>query len=206
MIHPDTELRHISAEVGYGVYAKTLIPAGTITYIKDSLEIIISESDYHLHNAAMRGQIDRFSYRDEKGDRIVSWDFAKYVNHSCSPNSMSTGYGFEIALRDIQPGEELTDEYGIFNLDSDMDCSCGSPHCRKVIRASDFDHYYQEWDNRIKSILPKTLEMSQALWPFLDPGTQMALEAYRLDQSNRYRSVYSLRFQHELQPSSNHRR
>ena len=32
MIHPDTELRFISPEIGFGVFATKLIPQGTITW------------------------------------------------------------------------------------------------------------------------------------------------------------------------------
>jgi len=35
MIHPDTEVRFINDEIGYGVVAKKLIPKGTITWVQD---------------------------------------------------------------------------------------------------------------------------------------------------------------------------
>lgn len=38
MIHPKTELRFISKEVGYGVFATDFIPAGTITWVLDKLD------------------------------------------------------------------------------------------------------------------------------------------------------------------------
>ena len=42
MIHPNTELRFINPVVGYGVFATDFIPEGTITYVKDSLELEVS--------------------------------------------------------------------------------------------------------------------------------------------------------------------
>src|SRR4051812_43573751 len=38
MIHPDTELRFISPEKGYGVVATKLIPKGAITWAFDALD------------------------------------------------------------------------------------------------------------------------------------------------------------------------
>ena len=38
MIHPNTELKYISSEVGYGVVATEFIPAGTVTWILDKLD------------------------------------------------------------------------------------------------------------------------------------------------------------------------
>ena len=118
MIHPNTELKLINEHIGYGVFATADIPEGTIVYVKDSLELIVSPTDYLMHSEAMKDVIEKYSYIDEKGNRIISWDFAKYVNHCCNCNTISTGYGFEMAIRDIQKGEQITDEYGIFNLDS----------------------------------------------------------------------------------------
>src|SRR5690606_207308 len=120
MLHPKTELRYISDHVGYGVLATDLIPEGSIVYVKDSLELEISPTDYLIHSEETKEVIDKYSYIDERGYRIISCDFAKYVNHCCNCNTISTGYGFEIAIRDIKPGEQITDEYGIFNLDSEM--------------------------------------------------------------------------------------
>ena len=192
MIHPDVELRYINDEIGYGIFAKKFIPEGTITYIKDSLEIEISPEAYQNHPLVMQQAIEKYSYIDERGYRIVSWDIAKYVNHCCQSNTISTGYGFEFALRDIQAGEQITDEYGIFNLQYEMSVFCGNPNCRKVVRPEDFDLYYKVWDKSILKSLPKLNQVSQPLLPMMDPGSRLELDAFFEDPSN-YKSVYSLK-------------
>ncbi|TXC75238.1 SET domain-containing protein [Luteibaculum oceani] len=192
MIHPKTKIQFISEEVGYGVFATENIPCGTIVYVKDSLELVITPTEYLLQSPDMKKMVDRYSYRDENGNRIVSWDFAKYVNHCCNCNSISTGYGFEIAIRDIEPGEQITDEYGIFNLDEEMNLSCGQDCCRKTIKPDDFDRYYKQWDQKIQLALPKLFEVDQPLMPLLDPATREELDAYFIN-SDSYKSVYALR-------------
>lgn len=200
MIHPSTELRFISKEIGYGVFATDYIPEGTIVYVKDTLEVVVTPTDYLLHPPEVQAAIDRYSYIDQYGNRIISWDFAKYVNHSCEPNTISTGYGFEIAIRDIQPGEQITDEYGIFNLDKPMACNCGSPRCRKVITPDDFDRFYEEWDQLIRPAIRKLFEVPQPLMAFIDAETRQQLdELFRTPQS--YRSVYALKFHPVPEPA-----
>ncbi|MBV6461588.1 MAG: hypothetical protein HJHJAOHD_01718 [Flavobacteriales bacterium] len=202
MIHPHTELRIISETVGYGIFANKRIPKGTITYIKDELELVFKPTDIRLKDKKYFDIIERFSYIDNKGNRILSWDLSKYVNHSCNANTMSTGYDFEIALRDIEAGEQLTDEYGIFNLITDMHCECGEPNCRKTIRKNDFDIFYKEWDTRIKQSLSFLKKVEQPLLPFMDQKTKEQLEKY-LQEGKPYKSVYNLRLKKELNGLAN---
>ena len=197
MIHPQTEIQYINDAIGYGVFAKALLPQGTIVYVKDNLEICISPEEYHNHSQPMREVIEKYSYKDENGFRIISWDFAKYVNHCCNFNTISTGYGFEVAIRDIQPGEQITDEYSLFNLDKPMVVNCGEANCRKQINPEDFDNYYPEWDKLIKSALRKFHTLEQPLADFLDKDTLKALNDFRLNE-NAYRSVYSLRLREKI--------
>lgn len=193
MIHPNTELRFISEHVGYGVFATANISEGTIVYVKDSLELNISPTDYLMHTEEMKEVIEKYSYIDENGNRIISWDFAKYVNHCCNCNSISTGYGFEIAIRDIKKGEQITDEYGIFNLERPMHLVCGGANCRKEIKPTDFEDYYQEWDLKIKKSIIKLFDVEQPLMPFLEKTTRKELDELFYDPE-KYRSVYALKF------------
>jgi uncharacterized protein len=192
MIHPKTEVRYINDTVGYGVFATDFIPEGTIVYVKDSLEIIVSPEQYLTHPEPMQEIIEKYSYKDENGNRIFSWDFAKYVNHCCNCNTMSTGYGFEIAIRDIQAGEQITDEYGIFNLGYEMPLECAQPGCRKAIKPSDFDNLYPEWDEKILKSLKKLKGLEQPLYDLIDSTCREELESF-FDESSKYKSIYSLR-------------
>ncbi len=196
MIHPHTELRHVNDNIGYGVFATQFIPEGTITYVKDSLEQVISPTDYLMHGEETKAVIDKYSYIDQQGNRIVSWDFAKYVNHCCNCNTISTGYGFEMAIRDIQKGEQITDEYGIFNLDQAMPLVCGDSSCRKSIGPSDFEQHYQKWDEKIKKSIHKLFEVEQALMPFVDSDTRQDLDAL-FQAPEKYKSVYALKYKGE---------
>lgn len=72
MIHPDTELKYVSEEKGRGIFAARAIPKGTITYVKDPLEIEIKPDDPRLKNSGIKDLIETYSYIDENGTRILS--------------------------------------------------------------------------------------------------------------------------------------
>ncbi len=192
MIHPATELRYISPSIGFGVFATAFIPQGTIVYVQDALEIVLP-ADHPLLTADIYQPIlDKYSTVEKDGSRILSWDIARYVNHSCQSNALSTGYGFEIATRDIRPGEEITDDYGLFNLPYDMPCTCGHPDCRGSVRPSDFNALVQQWDTQLNTALARLNNLEQPLWRYLDEATQTAV-TIDLATGN-FRSVQALRF------------
>lgn len=198
MIHPNTELRLVNTTVGYGVFATEFIPEGSITYIRDSLELEITPESFEQYPPLLQEKIERFSFIDQRGIRVVSWDLAKYVNHCCQCNTMSTGYGFEIALRDIYPGEQITDEYGIFNMTEKISLECDKPNCRKSVSSEDFDKYYPAWDEKIKKSLLKLKKVQQPLMPLMDEETLGLLEEF-FQNEKKYRSVYTLKFEKETE-------
>lgn len=191
MIHPNTELRFINKKKGRGVFAIRFIPKGTITYVKDDLEIEITPDDPRLADPAYKDIVETYSYTDGDGIKIISWDHAKYVNHCCQCNTMSTGYGFEIAIRDIIENEEITDEYGMFNFRESMKLNCEKSPCRKTVSGFDLSRYYKEWDEVVKDALKKFSSVEQPLADFLTEQTKSEIDIY-LNTGNEYRSVQQL--------------
>ena len=196
MIHPNTELRLIDESIGYGVFATAFIPQGTITYVKDSLELEFSPEAYRSHPPTLQTHIDKYSYIDERGYRIVSWDFAKYVNHCCHANTLSTGYGFEVAIRDIQPGEQITDEYAMFNLTEPMPVNCGGTGCRGCVQPEDFDRLVPVWDGKLLAMWPNVYQVAQPLWELLSDTVQAQLAQAKEDPAQ-YRSVGVLKYRRD---------
>jgi hypothetical protein len=191
MVHPKSKLRWVNDFIGYGVFATDYIPKGTITYVRDELEISVSSERYDSLPQDLKDQVEKYSYRMADGTRIVSWDIAKYMNHCCTPNSMSTGWGFEIAIRDILPGEEITDEYGLFNMDYSFPLSCGEKTCRKMIYPDDIERYGDQWDQEVKGALQDFFSVEQPLLDYLDESEISSLERFTTTGKG-YRSVRSL--------------
>jgi hypothetical protein len=69
-----------------------------------------------------------------------SGDKGDYVNHSCDPNAgivIASLRGVHLtAVRDIPAGEEIVFDYSttMSNDPWTMECRCGAPACRRVIR------------------------------------------------------------------------
>jgi len=164
MIHPDTELRFINSTMGLGVFATQLIPRGTITWVQDCLDYTFSREEFARQASLFRPTLDKYSFMGPDGSFVLCWDIARYVNHSCNPPCLSAGYDFEFAVRDIQAGEEITDDYGTLNMEEDFCCACNQPGCRKKILADDLVTYGDEWDAIIAEAFPLIAQVQQPMW------------------------------------------
>jgi hypothetical protein len=151
MIHPDTELRWISAEIGHGVRATRSIPKGTLTWVRCALDRVLTRAEVDALGPLYRPHVDRYAYVDHLDRQILCWDAGRHVNHHCDANSRALGLEAQVAIRDIEAGEELTCDYGECNLDAALTCHCGASHCRGTIRASDLEVYADRWDREIES-------------------------------------------------------
>jgi hypothetical protein len=167
MIHPDTELRFIRPDVGFGVVATRLIPKGTITWVQDELDQVFSPP--HLKSLApvLLSTLVKYSFVNVRGDYILCWDLARYVNHSCNPTCLSAGYNFEIAVQDIHPGDELTDDYAALNLEGSFECRCQARECRSIIRETDIYTHADRWDGIVGGAFPRIAAVPQPLWPLV---------------------------------------
>jgi uncharacterized protein len=61
---------------------------------------------------------------------------ARYINHSCDPNCTTEeirGRIWIIAIRDIEPGEELSYDYMLYDGEGDAPCRCGAKKCRGTL-------------------------------------------------------------------------
>lgn len=67
-------------------------------------------------------------------------DPGDYVNHSCEPNCGMDGAVVLVAMRDIEPGEELTFDYAMCDVApySEFDCACRAATCRGEVRHDDW--------------------------------------------------------------------
>lgn len=165
-MHPDTELRFINATVGYGIVAKTFLPQGTITWVQDELDRIFTPEELTQISPLMQEYIEKYCFTTARGEKVLCWDHAKYVNHSFASNCISTAYDFEIAIRDIYPGEQLTDDYGYLNV-SEPFTPVEEPTERKVVYPDDLLRYFKIWDAMVLENLSNIKSVNQPLIKFL---------------------------------------
>lgn len=175
MIHPHTELQFISDEIGYGVVATKFIPAGTITWVLDKLDRTFTPQQFTKLDKLYQDILDTYTYRNSKGNLVLCWDNGRFVNHSFKSNCLSTSYDFEIAVRDIQPGEELTDDYGYLNV-SEPFRGIDEGTKRKTVYPDDLKNFYKVWDEQIASVFPKINKINQPLQHILPKKTQQEID------------------------------
>jgi uncharacterized protein len=175
MMHPCTELRHVNCVIGHGVFATQFIPKGTLTWVRDDLDITFSADQIADLNPLYQRTLDKYTFTDGRGWLVLCWDHARYVNHSCDANCLSAGYDFEIAVRDIMPGDELTDDYGTLNLAESFTCACGTAQCRKEVSPGDIESLAELWDSRVQAAFSDIARVAQPLWPLLKEKTEVEM-------------------------------
>ena len=162
MIHPKTELRFISKEVGYGVFATDFIPAGTITWVMDKLDREFRPEEFFAMDLVYQNIIDTYTFRNNIGNYVLCCDHGRFVNHSFNSNCLTTAYDFEIAIRDILPGEQLTDDYGYLNIKDPFTAEDEGTE-RKIVYPDDLVRYYKVWDAQILKVFGKINAYEQPL-------------------------------------------
>lgn len=175
MIHPNTELKFISKEVGYGVVATSFIPAGTITWVLDKFDREFTPEDVKNLERIYQNILDTYTYRNNKGNFVLCWDIGRFVNHSFNSNCLTTAYDFEIAIRDIHPGEQLTDDYGYLNI-SEPFKGIDEGTKRKTVYPDDLVKYYKVWDKKIEKVFGKITEHEQPLKELINDSLWRKIE------------------------------
>lgn len=147
MIHPDTELRPAGEGIGLGVFATRPIPRSTIVWAFDPLDRILPVSRVVSLAAVYRPIIATYTHCNRAADHVLCWDAARFVNHSCDPNCLMLADRFDVAIRDIAAGEQVTCDYATLNIREDeaFSCACGAADCRRQIRPSDAARLAGRW-------------------------------------------------------------
>jgi SET domain-containing protein len=124
---------------GQGVFAKTALRRGEriIEYVGEKITKAESARRCELQNCCIFSLDDEFDL-----DGNFDWNPARRVNHSCAPNceaECEEGKIWITALRDIQPEEEITFNYGYdWEAYEEHSCGCGAPECVGFIVAEEF--------------------------------------------------------------------
>jgi hypothetical protein len=176
MIHPDTELRFISEAIGHGVVATRPIPRGTITWVQDRLDRTYPVEELASFPVLLREVLDKYCYRNRQGHYVFCWDHARFMNHSFDSNCLLTPYGLEIAVRDIAAGEELTNDYGCFNIIEPFR-PCEEEGGREIVEPDDLSRCHDVWDGKIRRAVEDFPGVAQPLGSLVSSAVWQELEA-----------------------------
>jgi hypothetical protein len=169
MMHPHTELRYINDLIGFGIFATKFIPKGTLTWALDDLDQILEPSVVDALDNDRKALVLKYSYRNQYGKYILCWDNGRFVNHSFHANCIGTAYEVEIAIRDIYPGEQLTDDYGSLNVDEPFECLAEEGTDRTMVMPGDLMLYADIWDGQALDAFREYNKVDQPLAHLIRP-------------------------------------
>ncbi|MEO1248359.1 MAG: SET domain-containing protein-lysine N-methyltransferase [Pseudomonadota bacterium] len=124
---------------GTGLIAKQAITAGEVVVVKgghifdrarrDALAETLGPAEIQIGDDLFIGP-----EKPEERDAAMM-----YLNHSCEPNLGIRGQISFHAMRDIEPGEELSFDYATGDDDDwTMACACGAESCRGTVTGQDW--------------------------------------------------------------------
>ncbi|MFY9675880.1 MAG: SET domain-containing protein-lysine N-methyltransferase [Terriglobales bacterium] len=118
-----------SAIHSFGCYTTKRIRKGTliIEYVGEPLSYEEADDLYDDYENTYLFGLD--------GGKVILDGFgvAAFINHACKPNCETdqiAGKMWVVALRDIEPGEELTYDYCLYDGEDAAPCYCGHKKCR----------------------------------------------------------------------------
>lgn len=128
--------QEIPGKGGHGLFADTSLAAGERLVVFGGRVIDTQELaalDASLRRLAL--QVDEEVYLLSVIEGPGDW-----VNHSCSPNAGMFGQLVLVAMRDIEPGEEICYDYAMTDGSpyDEFPCSCGSEQCRGRVTSRDW--------------------------------------------------------------------
>lgn len=123
---------------GYGIFAATFVPAGDLLVVWGG-SVVTGEQFAQLtprermHSVQIEENLYQVPSRiaPEPGD---------FINHSCTPNAGLSSSISLVALRNIEPGEEICFDYAMSDGTpyDEFDCACDSPLCRGRVTGDDW--------------------------------------------------------------------
>jgi len=173
MIHPDTEIRFVSEKIGVGVFARKTIHKGTIVCILDDLDMVFPGEYVRSLDPLRKEIILKYAYAGGDGSYVLYWDHGRYLNHGAFPNVVTTPYGFDLAARDILPGEELRCDYAVFYAgtggDAPFECATEEGSSRSRVKSDDYLYLYKQWDQAAREAFARFNLVDQPLRYLIRP-------------------------------------
>lgn len=136
-VSPKIEARPNPNKGNFGLYANTVVPQGELLVcwggdVVTGAQLAQLSPREREHSIQIEADLYQVPVREpEPGD---------YANHSCDPNAGMSSSITLVALRDIQPDEEVCFDYAMCDSTpyDEFPCGCGSARCRGQVTGQDW--------------------------------------------------------------------
>jgi SET domain-containing protein len=161
-LNPKCEARK-HPKAGCGVFAVSAIAKGELVSLWGGRIVEKNDLDPSLHRFTQRIlQLDEDLYLLTSEEPEPNDCF----NHSCEPNLGFFGQIGLVAMREIEPGEELTFDYAMSDGSpyDEFECHCGLPHCRRTIMGDDWriPELWEKYDGYFSPYLSRRIAALRA--------------------------------------------
>lgn len=136
-LSPKLEARHDSGNHGAGVFAVEPVERDELLAVWGGRIVTAGElSDLSEREKMLTLQVEESYFLAPVGGD----DPADMVNHSCDPNGGLRGQIALVAMRPIEPGEEVCFDYAMTEgtAYNEFTCRCGTELCRGEVTADDW--------------------------------------------------------------------
>ncbi|MDX1991377.1 MAG: SET domain-containing protein [bacterium] len=154
MLHPLIEVVDLGVIEGKGLIARGLIREGEVVSRLEPGQPHVQIADVMTWPQEEQDKLLHYGYQCSETEIVNEQGPERFMNHSCDPNTWWLDDDTMVAMRDIQPGEELTYDYATteITIPFQMKCYCNAATCRKVITNEDYQN--PEWQARFGEHLP----------------------------------------------------
>lgn len=125
---------------GSGVFSREEIKKGEFVISWTGRLFTIAQARAGQANPHTLAGFDEGVYVGQSMDEPSTPD--QFLNHSCDPNLWMVGRTGLVARRSIRPGEEVTADYALWEIDPEWrlqtSCRCGSLACRGEVTGRDW--------------------------------------------------------------------
>ncbi|EFC48529.1 hypothetical protein NAEGRDRAFT_78553 [Naegleria gruberi] len=159
-----------AGEYGFGLFATKFFAKNSSVYVGRQIVIpnVYAEFTLITDQGTFKLNTDTHSVQFNENQRWL-YLFDSFMNHSCDPSTISeqteemkiTNQYAMVALRDINPGDQITCDYNIFEYDCHgkviEKCCCGSSNC--IGRVAGFKYLtLEEQKERIQFVDDEVLQ------------------------------------------------
>lgn len=138
-VSPKLEARPRPEKGRFGLFARQAVAAGELLLVWGGR--VVTGAEW----ATLSPQKQEHSVQVEEDLYLVGFegvppDAGDYINHSCQPNAGLRGQIAVVAMRSIEPDEEICFDYAMSDGTpyDEFTCACGMPACRGQITGSDW--------------------------------------------------------------------